>query len=342
LHRGKDMNKDRILLDHGGGGKLSQHLVADLMLPAFDNPLLAALDDGAVFSIDQNRFAFSTDSYVVDPIFFPGGNIGDLAVNGTVNDLSMCGAKPLYLSCAMIVEEGFEIEELKKIVDTMSQAAETAGVQVVTGDTKVVPKGAADKIFINTSGIGLIAPGVNVSGTGAVLGDKIIISGSIADHGMAVMIEREKLAFESAIKSDSMALNHMVQKMLAASPNIHVLRDPTRGGVATTLNEIAAASKVGMTLLEASIFVRPEVAGACELLGFDPLYVANEGKLLAVVADKDAEVVLGTMHQCPAGREATIIGEVTEADSGRVVMQTKIGGTRIVDMMTGEQLPRIC
>lgn len=336
------MNEDRILLDHGSGGKMSQRLVNDLMLPAFDNSFLDALDDGAVFNIGQSRFAFSTDSYVVDPIFFPGGNIGDLAVNGTVNDLAMCGAKPLYLSCAMIVEEGFDIADLKKIVTTMGQAAKAAGVQVVTGDTKVVPKGAADKIFINTSGIGLIAPGIKVSGTGAVVGDKIIMSGSIADHGLAVMIEREKLAFESAIKSDTAALNHMVQEMLAVSQNIHVLRDPTRGGVATTLNEIAASSKVGLTLWEKSIFVRPDVAGACELLGFDPLYVANEGKLLALVADKDAEHVLEAMHKSPAGREAAIIGEVTGADAGRVVMKTRIGGTRIVDMMTGEQLPRIC
>lgn len=336
------MTDEPILLDHGSGGKMSHELVSDLMLPAFDNPHLAALDDGAVFTIAKNRLAFSTDSYVVDPIFFPGGNIGDLAVNGTVNDLSMCGAKPLYLSAAMIVEEGFDQAQLRQIVATMSQAAKNAGVQVVTGDTKVVPKGAADKIFINTSGIGLVYADVKVSGQNAVPGDKIIISGSIADHGMAVMIAREKLAFESDIKSDTAPLNGLVEKMVAASKKIHVLRDPTRGGVASTLNEIAISSQVGMTLFEEAILVRAAVAGACELLGFDPLYVANEGKLLAVVAAEAVEKVLSAMHQDPAGQDAAVIGQVTDTDCGRVVMKTKIGGSRIVDMLTGEQLPRIC
>jgi hydrogenase expression/formation protein HypE len=286
--------------------------------------------------------AFSTDSYVVDPIFFPGGNIGDLAINGTVNDLAMCGAEPRYLSVGMILEEGFPMPDLKTIIETMGQAASKAGVEVVTGDTKVVPKGAADKIFINTSGLGLIPDGVDVASAGARPGDVIIISGTMADHGATVLTQREGLTFEAEVKSDSAALNHMVKNILAVCPQIHVLRDPTRGGVGTALNEIAEQSAVGMRIFENKLPVKPEVAGICELLGLDPLYVANEGKLLAFVPAGEADGVLAVIAADEFGGEACIIGEVISDSPGKVFMQTRIGGSRIVDMLTGEQLPRIC
>ena len=336
------MKTDKILLDHGSGGKMSQRLVADLMLPIFDNPLLAQLHDGAVFDINGSRLAFSTDTFVVDPIFFPGGSIGELAVNGTVNDLAMCGAVPLYLAAGLIIEEGFPMAELKKILNNMAAAAQNADVKIVTGDTKVVPRGAVDKIFINTSGIGQIPDGVAVSGRNARPGDKIILSGTIADHGMAVLTQREGIKFESPLKSDTAPLNHMVAKMLAACKNIHVLRDPTRGGVGTALNEIAGNSDVGIRIYEEKIPLRNETAGICELLGFDPLYVANEGKLIAFVAPNDAEKVLAVIRKNNFGSQACIIGEAIQDHPGKVIMQTRIGGTRIVDMLTGEQLPRIC
>ena len=339
------MNDDKIVLDHGSGGKISHAMVSDMILPVFDNPILADLDDGANLEINNlngGKLAFSTDSYVVDPIFFPGGNIGDLAVNGTVNDIAMCGAEPLFLSAGLIIEEGFSYSDLKKILEQMGKAADKAGVKVVTGDTKVVPKGKCDKIFINTSGIGVIPANVNVSGGMAVPGDKIILSGTMADHGITVLSTREGLKFDSDIKSDTAPLNTMVKSIFDSGCDIHVLRDPTRGGVGTTLNEIAFQSKLGIRIDENSLPVKPAVAGICELLGFDPLYLANEGKLLAFVAEKDAGKALEAIKKDRFGKNAVIIGEVVSDEPGKVYMDTAIGGSRIVDMLTGEQLPRIC
>jgi hydrogenase expression/formation protein HypE len=336
------MKTDTILLDHGGGGKMSHRLITDLILPIFDNPILSTLHDGAVLDINGRRLAFSTDTFVVDPIFFPGGSIGSLAVNGTVNDLAMCGATPLYISAGLIIEEGFSIADLEKILGSMRHAADNAGVQVVTGDTKVVPRGTVDKIFINTSGIGMISEAVQISSHRACIGDKIILSGSIADHGMAVLTRREGLAFEAAIQSDTAPLNRMVKGMLAKCQDIHVLRDPTRGGVASALNEIALQSNVGIRIYEDRIPLKADVAGICELLGFDPLYIANEGKLIAFVDPDHAESVLNAVKEDAFGKDAMIIGEVVSDHPNRVIMQTRIGGTRIVDMLTGEQLPRIC
>jgi len=336
------MNFDKILLDHGSGGKISHSLTTDLMLPIFDNPILADLNDGAIVEIDGRRLAFSTDSYTVDPIFFPGGNIGDLAVNGTVNDIAMCGAVPMYMSVALIIEEGFAIEALETILKQMGRAAEKAGVMVVTGDTKVVPKGAVDKIFINTSGFGQIPEGIDVGSTLARVGDKIILSGTIADHGVTILTQREGLSFDSSVTSDSAPLNRMVAKMFAVSKKIHVLRDPTRGGVGTALNEIADKSKVGIKIYEDKIPLKNEVIGICELLGFDPLYLANEGKLLAFVDPDHAQTLLEVMRTDMHGKDAATIGEVIAGRPGQVVMETRIGGLRIVDMLTGEQLPRIC
>ena len=336
------MNNDKILLDHGSGGRISHHLTTDMLLPVFDNPILAQLNDGAIFELDGRRMAFSTDSYTVDPIFFPGGNIGDLAINGTVNDVAMCGGRPVYLSVGLIIEEGFAVKDLETIVGEMGKAAEYAGVAVVTGDTKVVPKGAVDKIFINTSGLGLIPPDVDVASHKARPGDQIILSGTIADHGITILTQREGLSFETGLISDTAPLNHMVKQMFAVSKTIHVLRDPTRGGVGTALNEIAEKSNMGIRIYEAQIPLKNEVAATCELLGFDPLYLANEGKLLAFVARADTDAVLAAVRQNSYGKDAAIIGEVVEDHQGRVVMETRIGGSRIVDMLAGEQLPRIC
>jgi hydrogenase expression/formation protein HypE len=336
------MKPDKILLDHGSGGKISHNLTTDLLLPVFDNPILAQLNDGAIFELEGMRFAFSTDSYTVDPIFFPGGNIGDLSINGTVNDVAMCGGDPLYLSVGLIIEEGFSMTDLEKIISEMGKAAETAGVTVVTGDTKVVPKGAVDKIFINTSGIGLIPPNVDIASHHAKPGDQIILSGTIADHGITILTRREGFSFETSITSDTAPLNHMVKQMLTAGQGIHVLRDPTRGGVGTALNEIADKSKMGIKIYEENIPTKKEVAAACELLGFDPLYLANEGKLLAFVSAQDTDAVLTAIKTSPYGKDAAVIGEVVEDHIGKVVLETRIGGMRIVDMLAGEQLPRIC
>ena len=336
------MKTDRILLDHGSGGKISHSLTLDIMLPAFDNPMLSKLNDGAILNIGGKKFAFSTDTYVVDPIFFPGGNIGELAIYGTVNDIAMCGGSPLYLSAGLVIEEGFLISDLERIIKSMGAAAEKAGVKVVTGDTKVVPKGAADKIFINTSGIGLIPDDVDVGCEKAVPGDKIILSGTIADHGITVLTQREGMTFTSSIKSDSAPLNRMVERIFTASKKIHVLRDPTRGGVGASLNEIAEKSNSGMKIYENKIPVKNEVKGICELLGFDPLYIANEGKLLAFVLPEDAGKVLSAIREDEFGKDACIIGEVVSGHPGKVFLETGIGGTRMVDMLTGEQLPRIC
>ena len=336
------MKNKTILLDHGSGGKMSHELITDIVLPVLQNDILAGLNDGAVFDINGHRLAFSTDTFVVDPIFFPGGSIGDLAVNGTVNDLSMCGAIPRFLSMGLILEDGFPIKDLEKVLQDVRRAAETAGVVLVTGDTKVVHKGAADKIFINTSGIGIVPEGVKISGDRAAVGDMILINGTIADHGMAILTQREGLSFDASLESDSAALNHLVGKMLAQSNDIHVLRDPTRGGVGTTLNEISRSSKTGILIHEEKIPVKKETAGVCELLGFDPLYVANEGKLIAFVSPKDADKVLEVMKKDELGKDACIIGEVVDDHHGKVIMKTRIGGRRIVDMLAGEQLPRIC
>ncbi len=337
------MTTDKILLDHGSGGKISHSLTRDMMLPVFDNDILAALNDGAIFELAGSRLAFSTDSYTVDPIFFPGGNIGDLAINGTVNDIAMCGATPLYLSVGLIIEEGLSIADLETIIRDMGRAAEVAGVTVVTGDTKVVPRGTADRIFINTSGIGLIPPDVHVASDNARAGDKIILSGTIADHGITILTRREGLSFETSLQSDSAPLNHMIKKMFsAAAGNIHVLRDPTRGGVGTALNEIAEKSEIGIEIDEDKIPLKNEVAGACELLGFDPLYLANEGKLLAFVSPDHAPAVLQTIQSDPYGKDAAVIGQVVDDHPGKVFLKTRIGGKRMVDMLAGEQLPRIC
>ncbi|MDY6837565.1 MAG: hydrogenase expression/formation protein HypE [Thermodesulfobacteriota bacterium] len=336
------MNRDKILLDHGSGGKATHHLVSDLFLPAFENPILAELNDSAILDAEEKRLALSTDTYVVDPLFFPGGNIGELAINGTVNDLAMCGATPLYLSVGMIIEEGFSMAELQRILEAMKGAADKAHVLVVTGDTKVVPRGTADKVFINTSGIGFIPKGIDISGHNAHPGDKVILSGTIADHGITVLTQREGMTFQSQIQSDTAPLNHMVREMMAKSRQIHALRDPTRGGVGTSLNEIAVQSGVGIKIYEDAIPIREQVSGVCELLGFDPLYIANEGKLLAFVGAGAADKILETMRANEYGVDAVIIGEVVSDSPGKVFMRTQIGGTRIVDMLTGEQLPRIC
>jgi hydrogenase expression/formation protein HypE len=336
------MKTDKILLDHGSGGKMSHRLTAEMMLPIFENPVLSELNDGAIFEIKGMRLAFSTDTYTVDPIFFSGGNIGDLAIYGTVNDIAMCGAIPLYLGVGLIIEESFPMMDLEIIIKEMGKAAANAGVIVVTGDTKVVPKGAADKIFINTSGLGLIPDQVNVASTKARAGDKIILSGSIAEHGISVLIQREGMTFESVVTSDTAPLNHLVNKIFSVSKEIHVLRDPTRGGVGTALNEIAGKSKVGIKIFEEKIPIKDQVAGICELLGFDPLYIANEGKFLAFVAPDHAEKVLEAIKLDDFGKDAAIIGEVVSDYPGQVFMKTRIGGTRVVDMLTGEQLPRIC
>ena len=336
------MKSDKILLDHGSGGKISHRLTTDMLLPVFDNPILSELHDGARINLSGLRLAFSTDSYTVEPIFFPGGNIGDLAINGTVNDIAMCGANPVYLSVGLIIEEGFAISDLEKILKDMGSAAARAGVTVVTGDTKVVPKGAVDRIFINTSGIGLIPQNVAVTGANAKAGDRIILSGTIADHGITVLTQREGLTFESSLTSDTAPLNHMVKQILAICENIHVLRDPTRGGVGTALNEIAEKSAVGIKIYENRIPLKKEVVAACELLGFDPLYLANEGKLMAFVSSEDTDMVLDAIKSDPFGKDAAVIGEVVADHCGKVVMETRIGGARIVDMLAGEQLPRIC
>jgi hydrogenase expression/formation protein HypE len=336
----------RIVLGHGSGGKLTADLIDKIFLPAFRNPTLDKLDDQAVVSIGGARLAFTTDSFVVTPVFFPGGDIGRLAIHGTVNDLAMSGARPLYLSAAFILEEGLEVDDLRRVVDSMCAAAAEAGVQLVTGDTKVVNRGKGDQIFITTTGIGVIEHEFSISADRASAGDKIILSGTIGDHGMTIMSQREGLEFESSIESDCASLSGLVQAMLAtpspAKNFIHTLRDPTRGGVATTLNEIAKRANVGIVLDERTIPVRESVKGACEVLGLDPLYVANEGKLLALVVPEMADAVLQQMQQHHLGHDAVIIGEVVETHPGMVLMKTEIGGTRVLDVMFGEQLPRIC
>jgi len=332
-----------VQIGHGSGGVMSNSLIHDMFLQAFDNPLLAKMDDFAALEWPAGGLAISTDSFVVDPIFFPGGDIGDLAVNGTVNDVAMSGARPRYLSVGFILEEGFALEDLRRVVSSMARAAQKAGVSIVTGDTKVVHKGKGDKIFINTTGIGAMHRPVGPAADRLAAGDRIVLSGPIADHGMCILSQREGLAFELPIESDTAALNGLIETILdEAGADVHALRDPTRGGVAAVLNEYARTSGAAIRIHETLLPVRPAVAGACEILGFDPLLVANEGKLVAVVAPQRCDDVLRVMRGHEHGREAVVIGEVLQGPAGRVEMVTAIGGRRIVDMPVGEQLPRIC
>ena len=335
-------SRDKIVLGHGSGGQLSANLLRDVFLPLFSNPVLDRLDDQAVVEIGGSRLAFTTDSFVVKPLFFPGGDIGSLAVHGTVNDLAMGGATPLYLSAGFIVEEGFPVDDLRRIAASMAEAAAAAGVTIVTGDTKVVERGKGDGVFVNTTGIGVVPPGVRMSADRARPGDLVILSGFIGDHGTAILASREGLEFETTIVSDSAPLHRLVAEMLAVSCNVRCLRDPTRGGLSSTLNEIAGQSRVSIEIEEKRIPVREEVRGACELLGLDPLYVANEGKLVAIVAPEDAGKVLSAMRSNARGEEAAIIGVVGETHPGLVTMRTAFGSSRIVDLLPGDQLPRIC
>jgi hydrogenase expression/formation protein HypE len=332
---------DKILLAHGSGGRLSHELVKNSFLSRLSNPWLDRLDDSAVLEL-SGQIAFTTDSYVVSPIFFPGGNIGRLAVCGTVNDIAMNGAQPVYLSLSLIIEEGLPFADLDRIVDSIQKTADEAGVKVVTGDTKVVPRGAADKLFINTAGIGIIPLGVDISGSNARPGDNIILSGPIGDHGIAIMSQREGLKFSSPLLSDCAPLNSLVAEMLVASQRIHCLRDPTRGGLATTLNELTSQSGVGMVIEEEKIPVRPAVQAMCELLGLDPLHIANEGKLVAIVPPGCTKRVLAKMRQNRHGIEAAIIGRAVAEHAGRVIMKTRLGTSRIIGMLAGDLLPRIC
>jgi len=336
------MDYETIQLAHGSGGRLSAELVSRFFLPRFANETLNRLEDQAVLDFSSGRLALSTDSFVVDPLFFPGGDIGDLAINGTVNDVCMSGATPLYLAAAFILEEGLPLATLHRVLLSMEKAARAAGVQIVTGDTKVVNRGCCDKLFITTTGVGRVPEGVNISAANLRPGDRLIVSGTIADHGMAILTSREGLSFQSRVTSDTAPLNGLVEAMLEVTRDLHALRDPTRGGLATTLNEFAASSRIGILLDEAAIPVRPEVRGACDVLGIDPLYVANEGKLVAAVPAEAAAKVLAGMRRHPLGREAAIIGEVVAENPGLVAMRTAFGATRIVDMPVGEQLPRIC
>lgn len=336
-------HNEQIVMGHGAGGRMSHQLIQKAFMSAFDNPALRAGDDAARLESDLHQnLAISTDAHVVFPLFFPGGDIGRLAVCGTVNDVAMLGADPLYLTAGFILEEGLPMETLQLVIASMKAAAEEAGVQIVAGDTKVVQKGKAEGLYITTAGVGVIRTAVNIGGAQAKAGDVIILSGSIGDHGIAVLGARGELGFQSTIQSDVAPLNHLIDAMLNASNNVHVLRDPTRGGLATTLNEIATQSNVGILLEEETIPVHPEVAAACEMLGFDPLYIANEGKLVAMIAHDDAESVLNAMRATRYGADAVIIGEVTADPRGRVLLKTTLGSTRIVDMLAGEMLPRIC
>lgn len=336
-----------ITLAHGSGGKAMRDLIADILLGSFDNPLLAPLEDQARLNLSSltqlgDRLAFTTDSYVVSPLFFAGGDIGTLAVNGTVNDLAVSGAIPLYLSCGLILEEGFPMDTLRRLVTNMKEAASLAGVQVVTGDTKVVPKGAADQIFINTAGVGIIPAGINCSAAQLQVGDRLLLNGTLGDHGAAILIARGELALESEIESDCQPLNHLVQSILQVCPEVRAMRDATRGGLAAVLNEFAQSSQLGIQVQESAVPVREEVQGVCELLGLDPLYLANEGKLVLAVPSHRAGDVLEIMKSHPLGEKTAIIGEVVDKPPGVVYLNTSFGASRILDQLVGEQLPRIC
>ncbi len=337
-----DMNSKEILLAHGSGGKASCQLIDKYLLPGLDNAFIRQMDDSVRLPVDGGTILFTTDSYVVDPPFFPGGDIGMLAVNGTVNDLSVCGGKPLYLSLSLILEEGFPLEHFEAVIKSVSESAKEAGVKVVTGDTKVVGRGSVDKIFINTAGIGSLNPEVCFSPGRISPGDAVILSGTIGDHGIAVMLEREGLDMKSDIISDTAPLNKMVSKMMSEADSVRFMRDPTRGGVATTLNEISSRAGLGILVREESVPVNPGVAAASEILGLDPLYIANEGKLIAIVDRNRSDKILDIIREDRYGREAAIIGHVTRDFPGKVVLKTKTGGRRMLEMLTGDQLPRIC
>ncbi|WP_416336284.1 hydrogenase expression/formation protein HypE [Calothrix sp. UHCC 0171] len=347
-HRHSAKVRDKyITLAHGSGGKAMRDLIDDVFVTAFDNPILDSLEDQATFNISSltqygNKLAFSTDSYVVDPLFFPGSNIGELAINGTVNDLAVGGAKPLYLTCSVILEEGLAIETLRRVVTSMKVAATKAGIKIVTGDTKVVQRGAADKLFINTAGIGIVPDGVNISTQNIQPGDVVIINGEIGNHGTAILIARGELALESNIESDCQPLNDLVAKILEVCPHIQAMRDATRGGLATVLNEFALSANVGIRIHEIAIPVREQVKGVCEILGLDPLYLANEGKLVVVVKRESVDQVLSVMKSHPAGENSCVIGEIIDAPTGVVLLNAGFGAERIIDMLVGEQLPRIC
>jgi hydrogenase expression/formation protein HypE len=337
----------RVTLAHGAGGRAMRQLIEGILVPAFGNSLLAPLEDQARISMMElaglgDRLAFTTDTYVVSPIEFPGGDIGRLAVFGTVNDLAVAGARPLYLSCGLVLEEGLELSVLARVAESMGRAAREAGVKIVTGDTKVVERGAADRVFINTAGVGVVPRGPHIAASGAQPGDVVIVNGSLGDHGVAILIARNQLALQAEVASDTQPLHGLVAAMLAVCPNIHCLRDATRGGLATVLSEFATASDVCIRVREAALPISGVVRGACEILGLDPLYLANEGKLAAVVPGAAADAVLAAMRAHPAGREAAIVGEVTSKPAGNVILSTAFGGDRIVDMLAGEQLPRIC
>jgi hydrogenase expression/formation protein HypE len=335
------LREERITLSHGAGGKATMALIDGLFLPAFGNPILEALGDQAVLEIEGARLAFTTDSYVVDPLFFPGGDIGHLAVNGTVNDLVTCGAEPLYLSVGFILEEGLPLEDLRRVAASVARAAREAGVAVVTGDTKVVPRGKADRLFLNTAGVGVLRR-PHLSCHAARPGDRVLVSGPLGDHGITILCARGELELELDLQSDTAPLGGLVRALLEAAPGTRVLKDPTRGGVATALNEIALASEVGVLLEEAALPVRPEVQGACEILGLDPLYVANEGRLLALVPPEESEAALAALRRHPLGEGAAAIGTVVPEPPGMVLLRTAVGGTRVVDMLAGDPLPRIC
>jgi|SRR5579875_168980 len=334
--------QDSILLGHGSGGKMSADLLRSVLLPALQNRVLERLDDQAIVEINGSKLAFTTDSFVVKPLFFPGGDIGALAVNGTINDLAMGGAQPMFLSLALILEEGLSMETLKRVIESIRVAAAIAGVPVVTGDTKVVEKGCGDGLFLNTSGIGVVSEKVQLSANKACPGDCVLLSGTIGDHGITILSQREGLQFESAVASDTAALHRLVADMLIAGSGIRCMRDPTRGGLSSSLNEIAVRSEVGIELDENAIPIREDVQGACEMLGLDPLYVANEGKLVAIVDAAAADRILEAMRRNPLGRNAARIGTVTSSHLGMVTMRTRMGTSRIVDMLAGDQLPRIC
>lgn len=335
-------DSDCVLLAHGGGGRMTHQLISSIFYPAFRNPLLEQDHDGCVFPVEGGRMACTTDSFVVDPIFFPGGDIGDLAVNGTVNDLACCGARPLYLTAGFILEEGLPLADLRRIVQSMKAAAERAGVQIVAGDTKVVERGKCDKLFINTSGIGIVSEGVRIAPTRVQPGDVVICSGLIGVHGIAILSARESLGFETHLKSDTASLNNLIGGLLESIEDIHVLRDPTRGGVSGTLNEIAQAAGVEIILDETTLPIPDAVQGASEMLGLDPLYIANEGLVLVILPACQAEKALAVMHSYPEGKDATVIGRVSDGGKALVRMRTLYGNSRIVDMLSGEQLPRIC
>jgi hydrogenase expression/formation protein HypE len=345
------VNYKHVLLGHGSGGKLSADLIQRLFVPGFGGDVLAALEDQATLDLGDRRsrntqpgarIAFTTDAFVVRPLFFPGGDIGSLAVHGTVNDLAVGGAEPRFLSAAFILEEGLPMEDLRRIVGSMRRACDDAGVELVTGDTKVVDRGKGDQVFITTSGIGIVPEGRNLSIRNARAGDCVLVSGTVGDHGISIMSVREGLEFETVLESDTAPLHDLTRAMLEACPAIRLMRDPTRGGVSSALNELAAASQVGVRLDEAAIPVRPEVRAACEMLGLDPLYVANEGKLIAIAPPEDAERLLAAMRRHPLGENAAVIGEIVDDHPGMVVMRSLIGGERVVAMLSGEQLPRIC